>query len=248
MSPPMSRISILILISFILLVACTAAPTATPAPTNTPLPTATPQPTNTPLPTVTLTSANTPLPTAMLLPMRTSTPASTIFDANFVPPVDPNLVPLYNAFDLDPQKGVVKTQSSSYPARTDFKCNGSYFYPGTPDNHFGWDWGTGNCSKHLIGTPVNGMSVGFEGRVVSVGLQGPNYPIRVDYGLIRCTDGKVRNIHIQFAHSLPNVKGGDKVSRETVIAHLESISVEIEIQVFADLTNIDPQLLGLKLP
>jgi len=71
-----------ILIPFVLLVACTAAPTptpvptATPAPTNTPLPTATPVPTSTPLPTATptATATSTSKPTATATATSTPTP------------------------------------------------------------------------------------------------------------------------------------------------------------------------------
>lgn len=158
------------------------------------------------------------------------------------------MVPLYNAFDLNPQKGKVEIQNENYPPRTDFYCDGGFFFPRTPDNHFAWDYGTGNCSKHLVGTLVYGMSVGFQGRVIGVGFNSPQFPIKVDYGKIRCTDGGVRRIEIQYAHSLPRVKVGDRVNSGTAIASLEEVSVEIEVQVFGDGSHLDPRLIGLKLP
>jgi hypothetical protein len=188
------------------------------------------------------------VPTGTPSPIHGDTSEAGFNKANFVPPVDPHVVPLYNAFDLDPTEGVVEPQSASYPPRTDHFCDGQFFFPRTPDNHFAWDYGTGNCSKHLVGTPINGMSVGFLGEVTSVSFDSPKYPIRVDYGLIQCTDGQVRHIEIQFAHSLPNVKVGDMVSSETTVAHLEEVSTEIEIKVFGDGGDIDPRLIGLELP
>jgi hypothetical protein len=187
------------------------------------------------------------IPTAPA-PLSIPIPTPIVNDAVFLPPVDPNVVPLYNAFDLNPQNGVVEIQSAKYPPRTDFGCSGGFFLPGTPDNHFAWDYGTGNCSKHLVDTLVYGMSVGFQGEVLDVSFDSPRYPIRVDYGKIRCTDGRVRSITIQYAHSLPRVKMGDRVDSNTAIASLENVSVEVEIQVFGDGRNIDPRLIGLNLP
>ena len=213
-------------------------PTELPTQTPTPVPTMTPKPTDLPTLSPTHTRAPTPRPI----------PTQIINDANFLPPVDPNVVPLYNAFDLNPQKGMVEVQSAKYPPRTGFQCDGGFFFPGTPDNHFAWDYGTGNCSKHLVGTLVYGMSVGFQGKVLNVGFDSPRYPIRVDYGKVRCTDGEVRSILIQYGHSLPRVKAGDRVDSNTAIASLEDVSVEVEIQVFGDGSNVDPRLIGLKLP
>jgi len=189
-----------------------------------------------------------------VIPTPTSTHAPTqtpiIHDANFVHPVDPKIVPLYNAYDLNPASGEVNTQNPDYPARSNFFCDGALFYPGTPDNHFGWDYGTGNCSKHLVGTEVYGMSVGFDGVVTDVVFANPGFDlIRVDYGLIKCTDGQVRRIIIQFGHASPVINIGDKVNHEIQIAELEQISVEVEILVEDALGQfVDPRLLGLQLP
>jgi hypothetical protein len=50
------------------------------------------------------------------------------------------------------------------------------------------------------------MSVGFDGTVLAVGSGEDKYATKVDYGNIRCTDGRTRRIVIQYAHSKPLVK------------------------------------------
>lgn len=82
----MKRVVTFVLFLFVLLVACTAAPTATPAPTNTPLPTATPQPTNTSLPTSTPTAVASPTahkPEATSTPVDQSTRGKQVLFASF---------------------------------------------------------------------------------------------------------------------------------------------------------------------
>jgi hypothetical protein len=249
----MKKLLILTLLA-ILLSSC--APASTPAlistATDTPLSTATftPEPTVTLMPEPTMTF--TPEPTATFTPEPTKTqtatpkpPTPTPIKANFLPPVD-DKVPQYNAFDLDKAEGIINSNAGASYNGITYQCNGAYFIPGTKDNHFAYDYGTGNCSKHLVGTQVYGMSVGFYGRVISVGNESEKYATKIDYGKIECTDGKVRHIVIQFAHSIPLVEVGDVVDSNTVIAEFEKVSVEIEIMVFGNGSPINPELIGLQ--
>ena len=185
-----------------------------------------------------------PIPTATLTPSSAATQI-----AAFVHPVGPE-VPMYCAFDLDPAVGTIESNAGQQYNGITFQCDGSYFILGTRDNHFGYDYGTGNCSKHLVGTLVNGMSVGFDGTVLIVGTAQEDYRILVDYGRLECTDGKSRRIVIQYAHSIPLVAAGEKVSSSTAIAELEQISVEIEVQVKESTPlghkPLDPRLIGLE--
>lgn len=235
----MKNLSILTLLC-ILLVSC--APVSTTLPVNTA--------TITPLPKATLTLKPTATSTYRQEPTQTLTatpkpPTPTPIKANFLPPVGDN-VPQYNAFDLDEAEGTINSNAGARYNGITYICDGAYFIPGTKDNHFAYDYGTGNCSKHLVGIKVYGMSVGFFGTVISVGNESQKYATKVDYGKLECTDGKVRHIVIQFAHSLPLVKIGEVVDSETIIAEFEKVSVEIEIMVFGDANPINPELIGLQ--
>lgn len=171
----------------------------------------------------------------------------------FAPPVDVQRVPHYQAFDLNPQVGVI--QSNAGPKFNGFtaKCTGDVFIPGTSDNHFGYDYGVGNCGRKIEGEPVYGMSVGFDGVVISEGFGTPHYAFKVYYGQFRCTDGVDRHIVIQFGHSIPTVRPGDRVNADTQVAAIETTSHEIEVKVISSDPNnlmggtpIDPRLIGLE--
>ena len=234
----MEKYFLLIFLFALFLSACspkdTSSSPAIPTTKNTLTPTYTNEPTSLPSPTSTFTQS--PKPT------NTSTQ---IITANFTYPVDPTVVPMYNAFDLDKRDGFIESNAGENYNGITYQCNGNYFIKGTSDNHFAYDFGTGNCSKHLVGTPVYGMSVGYQGEVIFVGSASEKYTIKVDYGNLLCVDKISRHIIIQFAHSIPIVEIGDLVDSETQLAELETIDVEVEIMVFDEYTPIDPRLIGL---
>jgi hypothetical protein len=161
-----------------------------------------------------------------------------------------------NGYDLDPAEGTIESDLGPDYNGFSFKCNGEYFRLGTMDNHFAWDFGTCNCSKHLAGTPVYGMSVGFDGIVVNVEPTiEDKYRMHVYYGPIKCTDGIVRHITIQYGHAPAIVSPGDIVNADTKVAELDYDSVEVEIMVLhvrvpgsTHGLQIPPSLIGLKPP
>jgi len=211
--------------------------------------------------------ARTQTPEVIETPKPTQTSIQTptlpvINEAKFTHPVGGD-IPMYNFYDLNPEEGIVESNAGldiKPNLSTDsWSCRGKYFIEMQLDNHFAYDYGAGGCGADIEGHPAYGMSVGFSGIVTEI-YKDTEYQakgISVNYGLIRCADGTVREIVIKYYHSDPAIQVGEEVNSEVVVAYLDNISYEVEIQVHArdvdkkfrpinDFSFINPQIIGLE--
>ena len=164
----------------------------------------------------------------------TFTPAFTVclptvaknYPPPFVLPVDLSIAPMYGAYDLNFDSGVIDSNAGpeySHP----IYCDGIWMSPGTNDNHWGYDFGSGNCGADVSGTPVNGMSVGFSGEVIYV----PDDGLWVDYGVLKTANGIERRVVIKYGHITPDAFEGQRVDSSTTVGALNGQFQELEIMV-----------------